>query len=122
MTKEIINGIDVSECYADKKMMKDGLYCFWEGGSCADNKFCYFKEYKRLQKENEKLKADLKGETEQCQKWYQLETDKHFQMLKYKQALEEIRNIAKPIKENTCFGMYCGAIDWILNEINEVLK
>lgn len=44
-----------------------------------------------LQKENEKLKADLKGETEQCQKWYQLETDKHFQMLKYEQALEKIR-------------------------------
>lgn len=59
----------------------------------------------KLQKENEKLKADLKGETEQCQKWYQLETDKHFQMLKYEQALEEIR------KEITPVCAYCNNID-----------
>ena len=35
---------------------------------------------------------------------------------------EKIRDIVKPIKDNTCFGMNCGAVDWILKEINEVLN
>lgn len=54
-----------------------------------------------MQEENEELKADLKGETEQCQKWYQLETDKHFQMLKYEQALKKIINIAEKLITET---------------------
>ena len=58
MTEEIIvNGFDVSECYADNKMMKDGLYCFWEGGNCEDNEYCYYKECKRLEQENKELKG-----------------------------------------------------------------
>lgn len=70
-----------------------------------------------LQEENEKLKADLKGETEQCQKWYQLETDKHFQMVKCEQALEEIRNIAEtPIIADK------NRFDEIINKINEALN
>ena len=48
-------------------------------------------EVQRLKQENEELKKDLKAETEQAQKWYQRETDKHFIAIKYKQALEEIR-------------------------------
>lgn len=58
----IIDGVNVSECCADKKMMKDGLYCFWEGGSCKNNEYCYYKELKRLeQKYNEVLKLSKKG-------------------------------------------------------------
>ena len=53
----IVNGFDVSECYADNKMMKDGLYCFWEGGNCEDNEYCYYKECKRLEQENKELKG-----------------------------------------------------------------
>ena len=61
MAEEIIvNGFDVSECYADNKMMKDGLYCFWEGGNCEDNEYCYYKECRRLEQENEKLKKEVK--------------------------------------------------------------
>ena len=71
-----------------------------------------------LQKENEELKADLKGETEQCQKWYQLETDKHFQMMKYGQALEEIRNEIGDLKNiNRLINL-----QKILDTINEVLN
>lgn len=71
-----------------------------------------------LQEENEKLKADLKGETEQCQKWYQLETDKHFQMLKYEQALEKIRNEIGDLKDiNKLINL-----QKILDIINEVLN
>ena len=34
---------------------------------------------------------------------------------------KEIREIEEPIKKDSCFGMHCGAIDWILDTINEVL-
>lgn len=54
--KIIIDGVDVAWCYADKKKMKDGLYCFWEGGNCEYNKYCYYKECKRLEQENKELK------------------------------------------------------------------
>lgn len=57
MEEIIIDGIDVSECYADKTNLKDGLYCFWEGGSCEDNEYCYYKQLKRLKKIN-KANAD----------------------------------------------------------------
>lgn len=72
-------------------------------------------ENKRLQEENEELKEQL-----EFSRTHKPVLDA--ERIKYKQALEEIRNIVKPIKENTCFGMYCGAVDWILDEINEALK
>ena len=171
MNKTIINGIDVSECYADKKMMKDGLYCFWEGGNCADNEFCYFKELKRLQKENEELKKENSHKS--CLIWYifncsKVETiqrllyeyyecindDRHnkkrvknfwddvFHLRprrkyksKYKQALEEIKEIAKLAKKDICNncgwqdsdccepeGYSCNEFITILHMINEVLN
>lgn len=102
---------------------------------CVDNKNCYFKQLqrlkqenedlkfyidsykvadkiKKLEKENKQLKADLKAETEQAQKWYQRETDKHYIAIKYKQALEDIREIAKCRIENLL----------IVEKINEVLN
>ena len=39
------------------------------------------------------------------------------QFKRAEQKLEKIKNIVVPIKENTCFGQYCGAIDWILKII-----
>ena len=96
MTEEIIvNGLDVSECYADNKMMKDGLYCFWEGGNCEDNEYCYYKECERLKQENEKLKGVI---CQQSGEKFALEHDRFV----YKNALEEIREIvmeSKPVEE-----------------------
>ena len=108
-----VNGIIYNGCAIYEQINELG---YSQDTLCEQNPDCYYKQFKRLQqeldikekmldkfmigsgetleklqKENEKLKADLKGETEQCQKWYQSETDKHFQMLKYEQALEEIR-------------------------------
>lgn len=43
-----------------------------------------------------------------------------FKLLKRaEQKLEEIKDIVVPIKKNTCFGQYCGAIDWILQIIED---
>lgn len=103
-----INGIDLSKYFKNHYDSWGRLYCIEYKGNPLElqnaikrlqeeneglkslNDF-NVQKIEVLQEENEKLKADLKGETEQCQKWYQLETDKHFQMLKYKQALEKIR-------------------------------
>ena len=75
---------------------------------------------KRLEAENEKLKEDLKAETEQAQKWYQLETDKHFLALKYLNALEKIKEIAETeINELTDSAVYGGRYFEILDLINE---
>lgn len=82
MTEEIIvNGFDVSECYADNKMMKDGLYCFWEGGNCEDNEYCYYKECKRLEQENKELKA-YKDVNEDFKKAWDELNKKYIEVLK----------------------------------------
>ena len=36
---------------------------------------------------------------------------------KYANKINKIKEIALSIKKNTCFGMHCGAIDWILKII-----
>ena len=110
MSEEIIiDGVNVAECkyYEDMHECPDNLnggyyvqhcYCDLQGDNyciCNKNHNCYFKQLQRLKQENEELKADLKAETEQAHKWYQRETDKHFVAIKYKQALEEIREITK---------------------------
>ena len=86
MTEEIIvNGFDVSECCADNKMMKDGLYCFWEGGSCEDNEYCYYKECRRLEQENEAITKDY-------EEAYTKQIEYANDVIKLTQALEEIKN------------------------------
>ena len=55
---EIINGVDVSEC---KNFIKDfdNVFCNSEktlSCKCSKNKDCYYKQLKRLEQKNEKLK------------------------------------------------------------------
>lgn len=63
MTEEIINGIDVSECgYLDKSPVDfwcgevDGEY---SAAYCNERPDCYYKQLKRLETENAKLKELL---------------------------------------------------------------
>ena len=135
MSETIINGIDVSECEKLGETI-DGFTCglgkrirfaneiITKHNLCKDNPDCYFKQLKRLQEENEKLKENQCC-PETCE-YIATEIIRYTNVCevnsKYKQALEKIRDIVKPIKDNTCFEMNCGAVDWILNEINEVLK
>lgn len=93
MSKTTTNNIDVSECYADKKMMKDGLYCFWEGESCADNKFCYFKEYKRLQEKNEKLYKALEEIKEMLKKSMSLKSNAYNHFINVERAIDKIDEV-----------------------------
>lgn len=91
----IINGIDVSECsYYNKD---NEPYCceVWDNECEAQN--CYFKQFKCLQKENEKLKEQLNIYMSQ----YEIKIPN-----KYRQALEEIRKEANRLlfEENPIYG------------------
>jgi hypothetical protein len=136
MSKTIINGIDVGEeirycnnCSNLGLDFKTGkFYCGLSNRkdelpeilSCENfSSNCYIK---RLQEENEKLKEYIKDLQVRKDKYYLKTLDYEAKISYLIQTLKEIRDIVKPIKENTCFGMNCGAIDWVLNEINEVLN
>ena len=123
MTEEIIiDGVNVSECYADNKTMKDGLYCFWEGGRCEDNEYCYYKQLKRLEQENKKLKEEnvklLFGKgalINLCDNLTKIIDEKKEKESKLWQALEEIKAILD--KE-------CGVVSnaKVVGMINDVLQ
>lgn len=170
--KNKINGIDVSEC---KKLGEtiDGITCglgkrirfaneiITKHNLCKDNPDCYYKQLKRMQEENEKLKDrnanlrlnlatyDLPEIKKVLTDWRTGELDKKFKNLqeeneglkkqlefsrthktvldaeriKYKQALEEIKEIANhEIKELTDSAIYGGRYFEIYNKINEVLN
>lgn len=85
----IIDGIDVSECcfYNNGKCNNpNGMAC-----NCINNAVCYFKELKRLQEENEELKARLQTLDDEVLT-VEITLDEFERYKKYKQALEEIEN------------------------------
>lgn len=111
----IIDGIDVSKCefyceeYCNLSNDRNERLPFAE--KCTGYCDCCFKQLKRKEQECEELKEKQKELLHDCNscKFHQ-----------YKQAelkLEEIKEIVVPIKENTCFGMHCGVINWILKII-----
>jgi hypothetical protein len=139
-----IDGIDVCECsYYNKD---NEPYCceVWDNECEAQN--CYFKQFKRLQEENEKLKnknndlieeiasgnidiAILQKENEELKK--KQITKNGFicdceQNAKYKQALEEIREITE--QDRNCMNSelaccrLCDKLDLIKEKTKEVLN
>ena len=139
MTEEIIiDGVDVAGCYADKKKMKDGLYCFWEGGNCEYNKYCYFKQLKRLEQENKELKEEnIKVKKEFNNLIAEIISDIEYtgeitcngespkehlhQMQKALAALEEIQKIIKSYDLAVDNGVSVDTLYTIGTIINEVL-
>lgn len=117
MNKTIINGIDVSECEFYYEMDDcDGCHQLCNNATDIKNEYCehyqncYFKQLQRLKKENEELKAsfnELYNNTEQlANKYNKYGGNKENEFIeiinkttdernKYKQALENIREIAK---------------------------
>lgn len=157
MNKTIINGIDVSECvHLDEwkhcnickeliKTIPDRHQCLMEKDlRCEYYSDCYFKQFKRLQQENEKLKNKnnvlieeiasvnidiviLQEENEELKEKIDIYENSIIanhdravgkRLMEVLQTLEEIREKAqKHIKaEQICFA------DEIINLINEVLK
>lgn len=121
MSEEIINGIDVSECEHHYTNPVNGIIyhgCaiyeqinelgYSQDTLCEQNPNCYFKQFKRLQEENEELKArfnELYNNAEQLvDKYNKYDGNKENELVeiinkttdernKYKQALEEIKEI-----------------------------
>ena len=135
----IIDDIDVSDCEyrtdTYKTLLADGAiktfknYCkICNDGCYAIN--CYYKQLQRSKKENKMLIEDLKS----YQNWYDEQVqindslqkvyqEEHVDNLKYKQALEEIREIAKEpcIKGENCLTCKSNCMQKvILNKISEV--
>lgn len=138
MNETIINGIDVSECvFFREKYTRIGddvdndisfenhcmlSECTFNIENCEKIN-CHFKQLKRLQKENKELKK-------RCEEWA-LETvkmqgvidGKDFKIDKYKQALEEIREMLKKsmsLKSNA-YNHFIN-VEKAIDKINEVLN
>lgn len=126
MTEEIIiDGINVAGCKDYREVeYKEMPICMnyynhlpkppkgTEWQYCAGNKNCYYKQLKRLEQENKKLKYLISEEQcfeEGCKKC----TKAYYTDDTYRSALEEIRGLASP---------HCTQCSQIINIINEVLQ
>lgn len=106
--------------------LDDKPCCYLYHNYCNEIENCYFKRCKNLEQENEELKEEIKHwqmeHREGCSKrdWAYEQAKKKSN--KYKQALEEISEIAKDIIENDVYENSDIKAEKILNKINEVLK
>ena len=125
-----------------KKIIIDGLG-YQQDTIYEQNPDCYFKKLKRLEKENEELKkiVDCKNGIISTLRNYKVSCFDCEKNKIYRQALEEIREIAKKANEGECISakngecrnengvcwndpyMSCSCgLDKILDKINEVLN
>ena len=115
MSDKVIIDVDVSECtHFDKDNHQRKVFDCYEiegfPNFCkGDN--CYYKQLQRLKAENEKLKEKNEELIAQLSRFYRKK--EYIRLLKYKQALEEIREISSP---------HCSQCREIIDKINEVLK
>ena len=114
-----INGVDISECefcitHTNRAVINscnsrgyikdDGLHIHI---NCKDNPNCYFKQLKRLERENEDLKAEIDRQKETI--IYLKNYDMcHKTLIQYEKTLKEIRDIAKKLitetpEYNSCY-------------------
>lgn len=114
----IIDGVNVAECENLRKCITpNNETCTIDNSFCNGNKNCYFKQLKRLEKENEELIAQLS-----C--FYRKK--EYIRLLKYKQTLEEIRDVL--CEGKTFYDGYWDnpetftQTDKIILKINEVLN
>ena len=121
----IIDGVNVAEClaYKNKHCIDKTSIMFCDVNLCSNYPYCYYKQLQRLKQENEELKArriKSLGFICDCE-----------EREKYKQALEEIREICKMDCGDCPYNQDCDCnyseceeakIDDILDKINEVLK
>ena len=102
----IIDGVDVSGCcqYMPRYMEDYDIdtldYCRYHFKPCkdVDVKYCYYKQLKRKEQENEELKEEIKHYKQIAQYHGNLSVKYTNKSAKLKQTLTEIKNIAE--KEN----------------------
>ena len=153
MTEEIyIDGVNVAGCkFYVKHCIEDCYdervdlykYCQMFGSECTNEKDCYYKQLKRLEQENEKLRKEnrelkvffdnaakkntnlenkMKEYGEQYNELYWISDQLLKDKTKYKTALEEIRKISQyEINELTDSSINGGRYLEIIDKLNEVL-
>lgn len=128
-----INGIDVSECRHHYTNPVNGVIyhaCaiyeqknelgYWQDTLCEQNPNCYFKQLKRLQEENEKLKEKIKSEKYIKENALQEATKYSMKCGEFRQALEEIREISKQCMTKDLCSIDCDYADRCYIEDEEV--
>ena len=131
MSEEIIDYVDVSGCrFLDEwyhckicNELCDSKCLIVEDIECKTYDDCYYKQLKRLQAENEELKAQIEQLEDFIKSDGEIDHINHEYTYKLKKALEEIREIAK-IAFIVCDDE-CGNANKfaeIQDKINEVLK
>jgi septation ring formation regulator EzrA len=122
MDKVIIDGVDVSECkhfYSDEMCdSEQTLSCV-----CVKNKECEYKQLKRLEQENERLKEEITKLSDPRYQISKVNEGYYNRMNTYKQALQEIRDITGSIigNANATYTDFYNKLSDILDKINEVI-
>ena len=121
--KIIIDGVNVAEC--DYFVRQRGFNCYM-GKNCNETNDCYFKQLQRLKQENEEVLKQLEF----------VRTNRSVidaERIKFKQTLEEIREMFRECCYNANFMNNCsekckfykscnGELSAIRDKINEVLN
>lgn len=128
MSKEIIiDEVNVAECiyYNAEKLANCGMFAL--GDFKCEGQICLYKQLQRLKKENKELKVVLE-KSGQVKKLVAFDRNGNAYFVsennKYKQALEEIRDISnKFCSDCICLGKNCEecVTDSMKRIINEVL-
>ena len=152
MDKVIIDGVDVSFCqYFNDKNKKCRTFSIvdnvkFTSYKCEDDKNCYYKQLKKLEQETECLKSQIDFEAQKnevllqeneklkarvkeiSEKMSFLNADRCSEIIRYKQVLEEIRDVLNTCLEfkncEKCFFYTRCNKDlegFVLNKINEVI-
>ena len=126
MSEIIIDGCNVAECeFYDKCNYTTCMIGIQDYINCDKNPNCYYKQLKRLEAENEKLKKEVETWSYQTEKRAEIGEVWYDTAQKYKQALEDIREVL-------CYGrtFYDGYFnsdklsrtDEAIKRVNEVLN
>lgn len=133
MTEEIIiDGVNVAGCnaYKDKHCKDKTSIIFCDTNLCSNFPNCYYKQLKRLEQENEKLKKanerlktlfQNEGITDICEA---CSIRSAMEAYDYRKAFEEIKNIILNYesKEWNCFNDMDIKLEEISKVIDEVLQ
>ena len=99
MTEEIINGVDVSGCgFLDNNRTTKLLLCNecnsnFEAMECKDYHDCYYKQLKRLELENAKLKKENEILQTSLEMIKNTEGQAHIKAIELTKKLEKIKHI-----------------------------
>lgn len=118
----IIDGVNVAECeYAANTIPVDckNNTCF-----CYEDENCYFKQFKRLQEENKKLKEVTNEAIIEHENLLINRNDFAERAEKYRQALEKIKKtiLDHKSKEWNCFNDMDAKLEKISEILDEVLN